>query len=283
MAFELASAYTLWQKRVPELREYNRRLTAAYESVLMEHDTLTTENQTLKAQNESLIKERDALKRKSISLRRDVRELEDALDASDRPATARPSEDLRSAHSKIAGLESALAQARLDLNNKDREIVSLQFKQHTADQSPNGTRASLELDHDKSHHKEKTEPADGDGRFSSPSESHFQVVTPGDRPYDYDSDMGLFESASESDSPVRAQALMESGRSSVLASSFPGQPSSLTGRLAQTSLSPTSNRPRSSIPQTRPVRKRKEARLDSRSPSPQFQVVKKRKMSSDVA
>ncbi|KAL9628840.1 MAG: hypothetical protein Q9204_005625 [Flavoplaca sp. TL-2023a] len=260
-AFEPASTYTLRQKDVPAWRDYNLQLTEAYDSVLME---------------------RDAFKRKNISLQRDVRELESALDASGRPATVGPSEDLRSAHSKIAELESALAQARLDLNNKDREIISLQLKQYTADQSPKGTRCSLELDHDKSHHKKKTEPADGDGRFSSPSESRFQVVTPGDRPHDYDSDMGLFESASESDSPVRAQALMEPGRSSVLASSLPGQPSSLAGRLAQTSLSPTSNRPRSSIPQTRLVRKRKEARHDSRSPPPQFQVAKKRKMSSDV-
>ncbi|KAL8888109.1 MAG: hypothetical protein Q9215_004398 [Flavoplaca cf. flavocitrina] len=248
-AFEPASLYILRQKDVPALRDYNRQLTEAYESVLME---------------------RDAFKRKNISLQRDVRELESALDASGRPATVGPSEDLRSAQSKIAELESALAQARLDLNNKDREIMSLQFKLHTADQSPKGTRGSLELDHDKSHQNEKTEPADGDGRFSSPSESHFQVVTPGDRPHDYDSDMGLFESASESDPPVRAQAPMESGRSSVLASSFPGQPSSLVGRLAQTSLSPTSDRPRSFIPQTRLVRKRKEARQDSISPSPKF-------------
>ncbi|KAL8879774.1 MAG: hypothetical protein Q9192_008163, partial [Flavoplaca navasiana] len=78
-AFEPAGEYTLWQKDVPAWRDYNRQLTEAYETVLME---------------------RDAFKRQNISLQRDVREFESALDASGRPATVGPSEDLRSAHSK---------------------------------------------------------------------------------------------------------------------------------------------------------------------------------------
>ncbi|KAL9033126.1 MAG: hypothetical protein Q9180_006118, partial [Flavoplaca navasiana] len=270
IAFEPASDYTLRQKGVPEWRDYNRQLTAAYDE--------------LKQKNELLVVERDALKRKNMSLQRDVRELEDALDASGPPATAGPSEELRIAHSKIAELESALKQARSLPERKDREIVTLGSKLETAGQGSMGTRGPLEkINHDKSHHNEETEQANRDGRYSSSPEPHFQIITPGDRPLDSDLETRIFESASEPGSPVGAQAPMELGRSSVPAGSFPGQPSSLAGRLAQTSLSPAFYRPTSSNPQSRPVRKTKEARHDSRSPSSQFQVAKKRKMSSDVA
>ncbi|KAL9042896.1 MAG: hypothetical protein Q9180_000254 [Flavoplaca navasiana] len=232
-AFEPASTFTLRQQGASERREYNRQLRSAYESVVEERDEL-------KRKNELLVVERDALKRKNMSLQRDVRELEDALDASDHAATAGASENLRSAHSKIAELESALKQARSLSGRKDREIVTLGSKLETAGQGSMGTRGSLEnIDHDKSHHVVNTEPANEKGRYSSsPSESRFQVVNPRNRPHDSDSDMGLFESASEPASPV---------------------------------------------PQTRQVRKRLEARHGSRSPSPQFQVAKKRKISSDVA
>ncbi|KAL8879894.1 MAG: hypothetical protein Q9198_002584 [Flavoplaca austrocitrina] len=274
MAFEPPSTYTLLQKDVPAWRKYNRQLTTAYDCVLMERDTLTSENRILKAQNESLIKERDALKRKSVLLRRDVQELEDALDASGRPATAEPSGDLRSAHSKIAELESALAQARSDSHSKDREIARLRSQLETAEEtmSTRGSRKSAAQD--KLHHDSKTEPAE-DGP-SSPHPSGTWVSPP--RAALSDSDLSnLFESASDTDPETRplsgAQAVKTPRTSSVTAGILSRQPSSLAGRLAQTSLSPASKRPRSPIPQTRPAKKRKQARHESRSPSRPFQVV----------
>ncbi|KAL8883166.1 MAG: hypothetical protein Q9192_007397, partial [Flavoplaca navasiana] len=272
-AFEPARAPTLLQKDVSAWRQYNRELTTAYESVLMERDTLTTENQILKAHNELLIKERDALKRKNISLRRDVGELEDALDASDRPATAGSSEDLRSAQSKIAELESALAQARLDSHSKDREIARLRSQLETAEETMSTRGSTKSAAQDKLHHDSKTEPAE-DGP-SSPHPSGTRVSPP--RAALSDSDLSnLFESASDTDMETRPLSGTQAGKTprtpSVTAGIRSGQPSSLAGRLAQTSLSPASKRSRSPISQNRPAKKRKQARHESRSPSRPFQV-----------
>ena len=213
IAFEPASANNLWQKGVPEWREYNRQLTEAYDAVVME---------------------RDALKRKNTLLQRDVRKLEDALDAVGQPATAGPSEDLKNAHFKIAELESALKQAQSLSECKDREIVTLRSKLETAGQGSMGTGGSLkEIDHDKSHYV-KAEPADGNGRESPSPEPQFQVITHGFRPHDSDSDMSCSEHASEPSSPVGAQAVKTSGTPSVAAGILSGQPSSSAGQIYQT-------------------------------------------------
>ncbi|KAL9628557.1 MAG: hypothetical protein Q9204_005813 [Flavoplaca sp. TL-2023a] len=127
---------------------------------------------------------------------------------------------------------------------------------------------------DKLHHDSKTEPAE-DGP-SSPHRSGTRVSPP--RAALSDSDLSnLFESASDTDVETRplsgAQAVKTPRTSFVTAGILSGQPSSLAGQLAQTSLSPASKRPRSPFSQTRPSKKRKQARHESRSPSRPFQIV----------
>ncbi|KAI4264046.1 MAG: hypothetical protein L6R42_000839 [Xanthoria sp. 1 TBL-2021] len=100
--FELAGPSRLRQMDLPGLRNYNRDLTAEYESVVIE--------------NGSLKAERDAWKKKAERLEQDNRELETILDNSDsHPVTSSEpsaSTGVEAARAKIATLESALAEAQ---------------------------------------------------------------------------------------------------------------------------------------------------------------------------
>ncbi|KAL8651167.1 MAG: hypothetical protein Q9226_004826 [Calogaya cf. arnoldii] len=99
--FELASAGTLRQKSVPEWRDYNRLLTAEYESTMIE--------------NGSLRAERDAWKKKAERLEQDVRELERLLQEAEPNPTAsgaRSSGDVRKANAKVPELGPALTDAQ---------------------------------------------------------------------------------------------------------------------------------------------------------------------------
>ncbi|KAI4270045.1 MAG: hypothetical protein LQ337_006923 [Flavoplaca oasis] len=127
--FALASANTLRRKGVPEWREYNRHLTAAYLSLEKERDSLKSRIMHLTAENESILMERNTLRGRNSELERDVQELDAAMEMCDQAAatsTTNSSNDIRGAHaSRIAELESTLAQAQLDISTKDQEILDL--------------------------------------------------------------------------------------------------------------------------------------------------------------
>ncbi|KAL9629584.1 MAG: hypothetical protein Q9204_005188 [Flavoplaca sp. TL-2023a] len=127
--FALASRSTLRRKDVPEWHEYNRHLTAAYRSLEKERDSLKSRIIHLTAENESILMERDTLRRRNSVLERDVQEMDAAMEMCDQAAdtsNTESSKDIRGAHcSRIAELESALAQAQLDISTKDQEILGM--------------------------------------------------------------------------------------------------------------------------------------------------------------
>ncbi|KAL8750753.1 MAG: hypothetical protein Q9199_006870 [Rusavskia elegans] len=118
--FELAGPSRLRQMDLLGLRNYNRHLTAEYESMAIE--------------NGSLRAERDAWKKKAERLEQDNRELEAILDTSDsHPVTSsetNASTGVEAARAKIATLESALAEAR-------EAVLKIQM-------TPKGAHASLQ-------------------------------------------------------------------------------------------------------------------------------------------
>ncbi|KAL9042899.1 MAG: hypothetical protein Q9180_000257 [Flavoplaca navasiana] len=127
--FALASRNTLRRKGVPEWREYNRHLTAAYQSLEKERDSLKSRIIHLTAENESVMMERDTLRRRNSVLERDVQEMDAAMEMCDQAAATsntNASHDTRGAHtSRIAELESALAQAQLNISAKDQQILDM--------------------------------------------------------------------------------------------------------------------------------------------------------------
>ena len=127
--FVLATRNAINRKGVPEWREYNRHLTAAYRSLEQERDSLKRRIIHLTAENESVMMERDTLRRRNSVLERDVQEMDAAMEMCDQAAdtlNTESSKDIRGAHSsRIAELESALAQAQLDLSAKDQATLDM--------------------------------------------------------------------------------------------------------------------------------------------------------------
>ncbi|KAL8865575.1 MAG: hypothetical protein Q9198_009253 [Flavoplaca austrocitrina] len=127
--FVLASSSTRRRKGVPEWREYNRHLTAAYLSLEKERDSLKSRIIHLTAENESILMERDTSRRRNSELERDVQEMDAAMEMCDQAAdtsNTESSDNIRGAHSsRIAELESALAQAQLNISTKDQDILDM--------------------------------------------------------------------------------------------------------------------------------------------------------------
>ncbi|KAI4264319.1 MAG: hypothetical protein L6R42_000576 [Xanthoria sp. 1 TBL-2021] len=245
--FEPASASTLRQKGVPEWRHYNRLLTAKYESVVIE---------------------RDALKKKSTRLERDVRELEAALDASDQSAVSRTdsSEDVRVAHAKIAGLESALVEAhaaskaseaassqltlelehsRADLQNAFTEITTLRSALEAANQGSTDDRGSSKsITQAMSLSRGEVKPAEAAFSATSPLREYHGPPPPSSESSDeseFGSELSDFEEGRGPFDPY-APIIESPGGSSQASSSPRGQPSSSIGNSHSRILTPSIDR-----------------------------------------